>query len=173
MPQAPMTQVPRFLQINPDGQQGSQTRYAARFLMRTHFIACLEEAPEDFKPYEVLTLQDLDAWFPDQSRILSHLPPTWTVQAVADLLKCSPIQLPAPICQGQAEAAREHGRTYMPQQHSSHIMLTEARSHLLGGPSAQGVARCHPSSPRAERLRGVVGPCQQLGCQAWFQCPAS
>ena len=107
-----MTQVPRYLQLHPDSRRGSRTCYASRFLTRFHFVACQDEAPEDFMTFEVLTLGDLDSWFPDQSRVLSQLPPTWTVQAAADLLKCPAMQLRGPYL---PESSRGCAQVHTPQ----------------------------------------------------------
>ena len=117
--------MPRYLRLHPDARPGSQARYAARFLMRTHFVTCLDEAPEDFKSFEVLTLQDLDSWFPDQARILSALPPAWTVQAMADLLKCPPLLLSGPHL---SEASR--GGTQVPVVAAKHLEQYEQQSRL-------------------------------------------
>ena len=90
--------MPPCLHLHPDAPRprpGTAARppYAARFLARTHFIACEQEAPDDFAPFEVLEGQDLESWFPDRTGILSQLPRTWTVQSVADLVETTPLQL--------------------------------------------------------------------------------
>ena len=91
-------QVPRCLHLHPDAprpQRGlaTQPTRAAPVLALTHFLACMDEATTLSDIFDALTLEDLESWFPDQSGILSQLPPTWTVQRAADLVGCAPLQL--------------------------------------------------------------------------------
>ena len=91
-------QVPRCLRLHPDAprpQRGlaAQPTRAAPFLALTHFLASVDEATKCFEIFDALTLQELESWFPDQSGILSQLPPTWTVQHAADLVGCIPLHL--------------------------------------------------------------------------------
>ena len=92
----PFRQVPRCLGLHPDQRPtraGMPARdpYAAHFLARTHFYACLHETPRDFhyEAFESITLCQLSSWFPDRSGIMTELPQTWSVaQASAQMDSC-------------------------------------------------------------------------------------
>ena len=169
--------MPHCLHLHPDTPRprpGTAARppYAARFLARTHFIACQQEAPDNFVPFEVLTLKDLESWFPDRSGILSQLPRAWTVQSVADLAETTPLQLFWPQLPKSesvpARAAWQHLR-------ASACNEGPAKAHpgMPARTSGEGLATLCCSSPGTERFRRFAAARQHVsGRPQWLHRPA-
>ena len=165
-----MAQVPRCLHLSPDAPRplrglSARRLRAAPFLTLTHFLASMGEATRAFTIFDTLTIREMESWFPDQSGILSQLPPTWTAKHAADMMGTIPFQLCWPQlwqCQRSsspgAAAQVQQMSTPMPKHtQAGNVMSPAEACHVeAAGASGQGlVALCYPC-PSPVRLWRVA-----------------